>query len=513
MTERADITVDWALSPRLIEVALPSVIVNNQDLHDTLNSNTLQPGLADDSLENMDDDTIIDSAGKENLGGGVEVGITSTLLDGQVAFGRTAPRHTAPYTITTGSATQFIASGALLQTIGAQRGDWIMNWTDQSVTEILEVLSETTANVRALTGMSASSDDFAVNDVCTVWAVEECELSGGNVVAEDAVAAPINPLFTTFGRFATRAAASQATTQSQFALENAVFGGRVTVDQTNSTGLAVAGTVYPTGTPLQPVNNLADAKVIAAANGFSELLFKGDYTFDFGDNIDAFICRGEGGGLTTLDLGFNTSTVRTRFFDAEVTGDINGAIDCVDCRITSLAGVGSQFNETSLTRCQLEPGTSITLASFPGALRVVIRDCDSGSPGDTPIVLDYNSSTADLVVRKYAGDMRIDNATGTGPSAVDVSFDGDAHVTIDSSCLGGTFVFRGDVKITNNAGVNVTIDDQATYTKLLELWARLGLDPSNPMTTNDDNSVTVGGITIAAVNDPTSTTQTRSGTL
>ena len=61
MTERAYISVDRADSPRIVEVAaLPtgSNEVTVQDLHDTLNSNTLDAG--DPDLDNLDDDFIID---------------------------------------------------------------------------------------------------------------------------------------------------------------------------------------------------------------------------------------------------------------------------------------------------------------------------------------------------------------------------------------------------------------------------------------------------------------------
>lgn len=230
MAERSDITVDWGISPRLIEVALPSTEVIAQDLHDTLKSNTLQAGEADDSLENMDDDPIIDSAGKENLGGGLEVGITSTLLDAQVAFGRTAPRSTTTDTVTTAGTDRCICSGATFITDGVVRGDWVLNWTDQSVSEVLQVISETELRVRTPSGMAASSDDFAVNDVITVWEVDTATLAGGNFVAEDAAQAELFPMFTSFGRFTTLSRASTSTAlpgvvsaQDLVDIKNAIF--------------------------------------------------------------------------------------------------------------------------------------------------------------------------------------------------------------------------------------------------------------------------------------------------
>ena len=79
MTIRTDITVDWESSPRIITVLSPSTEVTIQDLHDTL-------AYLEQLPINMDDDQIVSSSGKENLGGGVQVGITLTLLNAQLAF-------------------------------------------------------------------------------------------------------------------------------------------------------------------------------------------------------------------------------------------------------------------------------------------------------------------------------------------------------------------------------------------------------------------------------------------
>ena len=90
MVERAYMSVLRAESPRLIEIAAPGAGGSDeavaQDIHDTLNSNTLPAGDPDDSLDNMDDDFMISSAGKEELGGDVEVSITSTLQNAQLFF-------------------------------------------------------------------------------------------------------------------------------------------------------------------------------------------------------------------------------------------------------------------------------------------------------------------------------------------------------------------------------------------------------------------------------------------
>ena len=79
MAFRSDVTVDWFASPRIIEVAAPSTEITIQDLHDTCRQ-------LESELTALDEDQLITSAGKENLGGGVQVGITATLLNALVAF-------------------------------------------------------------------------------------------------------------------------------------------------------------------------------------------------------------------------------------------------------------------------------------------------------------------------------------------------------------------------------------------------------------------------------------------
>lgn len=76
---REDIAVDWAVSPRIIEVAADSTEVTIQDLVDTCRTLESEIGA-------LDDDYIIDATGKEPLGGGVAVGITAQLNNARLKF-------------------------------------------------------------------------------------------------------------------------------------------------------------------------------------------------------------------------------------------------------------------------------------------------------------------------------------------------------------------------------------------------------------------------------------------
>ncbi len=204
MTERSYITTTWELSPRLVEVASPASSGGGggsdellvQDLHDTLKSNTLQASEADDSLDNMDDDSIIDSEGKSDLGGGLTVGITAKLLDAQIAFeANYTPEQSGTATSIDVAGISLTDTAALFITNGVTRGAVIVNFTDRSICEVLQVNSETQIDHRVL--QEGIANDWASGDFYKIWNVVQKEVSGGNVTAIDALEAELNPIFPT----------------------------------------------------------------------------------------------------------------------------------------------------------------------------------------------------------------------------------------------------------------------------------------------------------------------------
>ena len=79
MSIREDITINWDVSPRIIEVAAPSQELKVQDLYDTLRS----LGSVESSI---DEPEIVDASGKEKLLQNVYVGLTVKLLNAKVKF-------------------------------------------------------------------------------------------------------------------------------------------------------------------------------------------------------------------------------------------------------------------------------------------------------------------------------------------------------------------------------------------------------------------------------------------
>jgi len=203
---RNDISVSFHESPRIIEIAAPSIVLTIQDLYDTLRE-------LEDDLLNMDDKQTIIAAGKDTLGGGVEVGITATLQNAQVAFeGRTTALSSGSHTGAT-STSILIDSTATFIADGVTRGDVVHNLTDRSSTSVISVDSETQLTLRLLTG--GTGNDWESGDVYDVFDVVQCNISGGNLVAVDAVGADLDPIFPTSYTQVVLTGSTSATISSQ----------------------------------------------------------------------------------------------------------------------------------------------------------------------------------------------------------------------------------------------------------------------------------------------------------
>jgi len=79
MAVRNDVTVDFTVTPRISEIAAPSVAITSQDLYDTL-------ATIHALIFNLPFDIIIQAGGKEDLGGGRAVGITNTFQNMKLKF-------------------------------------------------------------------------------------------------------------------------------------------------------------------------------------------------------------------------------------------------------------------------------------------------------------------------------------------------------------------------------------------------------------------------------------------
>ena len=443
MTVRTDIVVDHELSPRIADITSSSVELTVQDSHDTLAD-------IEDTPEGGQYKYLVKTSGKEDIGGGVLVGLTTVLNDVQYAFQSPSPRSTGTVTNADATGITLEDSTATFETDSVQRGDWVINFTDQSVTEVLSVTSQTILVTRGL--RNGTDNQFDSSDAYKVWEVKEVSLSGGNFTALDSVEATINPLFTTFGNFATRTASSSATLQNVEQLEASSFiakeGLAVTIDALNISGSAIDSSTYPAGTrevPCLTEQNVAD---IYNARGFRNVAivsnialtstYPSGHTF-FGDNPQTVI-------VTLSPAG---SFPGCRFKDCFIVGQFTSG------NILWESVVGPITNANGLVYSCALVGPIVISDN------VSIEQCWAAPGAITPAVtIDFDSKEKEVSINSWDGGQvlvknMVTNSVFNMQSAGGI-------VTLDSSCTGGTVWISGGVEVIDNSTVD-TIDNNSIY--------------------------------------------------
>jgi hypothetical protein len=464
------------LDPKLAEIAAGSNEINVQDSHDTLTN-------AQGTPEGMQYPNLVSTAGGEDLGGGTTVGLTSTLLNIQYAFEATDPRSVGSVTTTDALGKTLTDNLATFQTDGVQRGDIVINFTDQSVTEVLTVTSETEIITRGLRNGTANT--FSSSDEYKVWEVSLAELSGGNFVAVDEFGAPIEPVFPTFGRFLTKTAASSATSQNAASLEYSSYEGGVWVDIFSTNELAGQDPLSSLiGNAQFPVNNIPDAVLICNARGLPNTIYIiGDITLDSGDEVGGFKMIGQNPTRSIITINSASGTVGTEIVEATITGNLDGGTILRQAVVSNLNYVNGFVFE-----CMLGSGT----ISLGGLATAHFLNCFSGIPGESAPVIDMNGAgaqTTPLAIRGYNGGVKIIDLTGGGDSSIDLN---SGQVIVDSSCTNGTLVVRGNGKVVDENGVHMnsgtyngalTLVNEANFGQHThEIWKMMGLDIASPMT-------------------------------
>jgi hypothetical protein len=436
MVFRSDITVDWTQSPRLIFVAPPSTSISIQDLIDTLRFLEERP------WEGLAYPSIIDAAGKEDLGGGVLVGITAKLLNARLAFeARKTSEESGSITTADTNGVTLNDSTALFITNEVTPGSWVVNLTDGSRATVLRVVSETQVITDGLG--DGVDNQFAMSDLYEIQNVIQCEINGGNIVAVAADGiTPISALLPTMGTQAVRTASSSATLQEQVDIQYASFDNAVHVNETS----LYSGIEFPVGTPRQPVNNFTDALAIASERGFRVIHCESSVTLtglDFSNLIFIGISSTE--TVLTIDASANVSGCG--FESLMIQGDLDGVTYMSRCIIGNITNVKG-FIES----CILQG--NITFSSTDSSVPMFITNCSDGIAGSGTPIIDFNGVGCSLNIRGYRGGVTLTNKSGSH----DVSIDGDVRVLLNSSISDGAFIIRGIGKVINNTTGTTTID-------------------------------------------------------
>jgi hypothetical protein len=430
MATRDDITVSQYLSPRVAEVAQPSNEVVMQDYVDTLRTE-------EEAFRSMSFSKLINASGKEDLGGGVLVGITVSEQNVQLAFEpNVTPVHIGTVTTASGPPSavgrmQFTDSTADFIADGVQPGSFIINFTDNSVVDVVRIISTDTLETRTLA--NGSNNEFDFGDVIHVFNIRQCKTTGGNLVAVDDNDVAIPAILPTAFTQVVLTTSSSATIQELGEVRYAAYQNAVWYQD----GSGNAGTDYPNGTPTAPLNNFQDVRTVADSLGFEDIKINGNATLTTGDDLAGFNLIGRSEQKTTITINGAANVLNSTYEDCTLTGVLDGVSAAKRCLLTAVSDVNGEFTNCGITG-------SLTLATG-GYVGLINCHSESAGAGVTPIIIIGDAS---LYGRDYSGGVEFQSKTGAG----DVSWDFDSgQAIVNNNCTTGTMTLRGTAFWTNKS--------------------------------------------------------------
>ena len=481
MTARNDVELEYNADPRVAEVAATSAEIIMQDLVDTLRA-------AEYSWQGNTFKKLVNASGKEDLGGGVKVGITVAMQNLLLAFaGRTIPAETGTVTGTAVSPVAgrqiMIDSAALFQTANVQRGSLLINFSDFSIADVVSVDSETQLTTKTL--VNGSLNAYTTTDVYHVFNIVQVSATGGNLTAVDALQATIAAILPTAFTQVVLTSSASATLSEQIDIQHASFDGGVHVDNGNVGGFADSGTAFPVGTPRVPVDNFPDALLIAAINGFEKIFIHGNAVLPVGPDFSMVEFVGQSKRRTLVTIAPGVTVTDCEFEDLSLTGTLDGVSSVRSCLVEDVSDFDGE-----LTGCGLK-GTISLLAGGEGEFINCYSEVAGG--GATPII---DIGTAALLGRDYSGGVEFQNKT----DASALSWDMDSgQIIVNDNCTAGTLTLRGVAKWSNKSTYAGTAtvanellvgEDLQSLRKLMQ--NRMETNPiTGVMTIYDDDDVTV----------------------
>ena len=420
MASRSDLTVEFTTSPRVAEVDAPATEITMQDLVDTLRD-------IESSFQGTSYDKLLNAAGKEDLGGGVSVGITVALQNLLLAFqGRTTPAQVGTVSTSVGSAIAgldaFTDASATFIANNIQRGSLVINFDDRSIAEVVSVDSETQLTTKQLA--NGISNTYTASDNYQVFNIIQVKADGGNLTAVDELQASIAPILPTAFTQVILTSSSSATSTSQDALERGLFGDAVCWQPTSPYTIdsVVDGKV---GTRTFPVNNVQDAYAISLDVGLNVIEIIGDAVVDNVDTSAApIIFRGVS---PTFVLTINPTAIVTGCECEFLTlaGELDGMNVIRDCLVLEVTNASGFFEKCSFVGPVTLNGPTQIFESYSAVTGL-------GSP-------QYFFGSFDVQVRDYHGSFGVCGKTG-GISSIEIY---GGKLEVDATSSGGTIYLRG----------------------------------------------------------------------
>jgi len=189
-----------------------------------------------------------------------------------------------------------------------------------------------------------------------------------------------------------------STVQQLDDIQYASYNGGVTVDLNSS----YTGTDHPVGTPREPVNNFEDALLIIERVGLPKKFFVvGDAVINNANDFTNYVFVGDSESKTTFTIMADATTIGCEFYDALVTGVLDGMNEIVNCIVKDLTYFNGKIYGCGLL------GDIV----LDGGADGVIGDCYTVDQ-DNPPAIDMGGSGQDLAMPNYSGLLTIKNFTG-----------------------------------------------------------------------------------------------------
>jgi len=211
-------------------------------------------------------------------------------------------------------------------------------------------------------------------------------------------------------------------------IEYSSFNGMVYVDFTSP----YAGTLFPIGTPRQPVNNTADAEAIAVYRGFTTLHMTGNITLGAGVNISNYKIVGSNAMRCFITIEPEAAVNNCEITEATVTGTLDGGTLFRSCVIDGINYVNGIIHQCALTDKPIVLGGNMPC--------VVLGSYAMVYGGSSTINIDFNNSCVALMIRDCSGTFRLHNLTTPCYAGIGLASGG---VIIDASCTDGTVNIGG----------------------------------------------------------------------
>lgn len=232
------------------------------------------------------------------------------------------------------------------------------------------------------------------------------------------------------------------------AIAHMSFNNEVWVDHIDGFSIAAfTGDPNLLGNSQYPVDNHADALVIATAKKISQLRLSHSQILIGTEDFSGFRIRGDSAVTTQLDINIVAEVYNCEFNNLTISGVLDGNVTIRESVVNGLEYVNGIINNSALTAAPVVLGGSQTANLF---------QCYSGVPGgDSRPQIDFNHGTTPLAIRDWYGGLELVNKSqAAGEVSIDMS---SGTLYIRSSCTAGNITVRGIGHLVDESGPGCTV--------------------------------------------------------